>query len=71
MRRTANTHMARLKVPFEVREAITNHSRDIVDATYNLHDYDQEKRQALTKWVRKLRRIVAGEQDTGKLVAVS
>ena len=63
--------MARLRVPFEVREAITNYTRDTLAATYNLHDYDQEKRQALSKWGRELRRIVAGEQDTGKLVAIS
>lgn len=59
--------MAQLKVPFEVREAITNHARDTLDATYNLHDYDQEKRQALTNWGRELRRILAGEQDGGKV----
>lgn len=71
LRRTASTHMARLKIPFEYREAILNHRRDTLDGTYNLHDYDQEKKQALMKWGRELRRIIAGEQETGKVVAIS
>lgn len=61
LRRTANTHMARLKVPLEHREAILNHTRGALDGTYNLHDYQDEKRSGLEKWGRELERIVSGK----------
>jgi integrase len=35
LRRTANTHMARLKVQLEYREAILNQARGTLDGTYN------------------------------------
>ena len=61
LRRTANTHMARLKVPLEHREAILNHARGQLDSIYNLHDYQDEKKAALERWGRELSRIIRSE----------
>ena len=62
LRRTANTHLARLKVPLEIREVILNHSRGSLDAIYNLHDYQDEKQLAMEMWERELIRIVKGKE---------
>jgi len=67
LRRTANTHLARLKVPLEHREAILNHARGTLDGTYNLHDYQDEKQRAMEKWERELDRIIA-EKEFGKVI---
>ena len=70
LRRTANTHMARLKVPLEHREAILNHARGTLDGTYNLHDYQDEKKRGLEKWGRELERIISGK-ESGKVVSIN
>ena len=62
LRRTANTHLARLKVPLEIREVILNHSRGELDAIYNLHDYQDEKQMAMEAWERELIRITQGSE---------
>lgn len=58
LRRTAVTHMARLKVPKEWRERVVNHLPDELDATYNLHEYDEEKETSMKIWERDLLRIL-------------
>lgn len=55
LRRTVETGMAAAKVPKEYRDRVLNH----VDASvggmhYNMHDYEDEKREALEKWWRRL-----------------
>lgn len=70
LRRTANTHMARLKIPFEHREEILNHSRGRLDDVYNQHTYQDEKKRALEKWGRELERIIGGK-EMGKVVSIS
>jgi len=46
LRRTAATLMASEKVPYEVRERVLNHTMGKMDATYNAHDFDDEKQMA-------------------------
>jgi integrase len=58
LRRTAVTHLARLKVPLEWRERIVNHLPKELDATYNLYEYDEEKEAAMKKWGEELLRIL-------------
>lgn len=59
LRRTAVTHLARLKVPQEWRERIVNHLPKELDATYNLYEYDEEKETAMKRWEAELLRILA------------
>jgi integrase len=61
LRRTCLTCLARLKVPFEVRERIVNHSLGRLEQTYNLHDYDDEKTVAMQRWEGEIKRILTGE----------
>jgi integrase len=62
LRRTFATHLGDLKIPPHVIEAVLNHRSGTirgVAATYNRHDYLDEKRQALEAWSEKLMEIVS------------
>jgi hypothetical protein len=41
-------------VPVSVAERVLNHARERIEATYDVHDYIDEKREALEKWARYL-----------------
>jgi integrase len=61
LRRTVETRLAELRVPKEVRDRVLNHTpRDVGSKHYNLHDYADEKREALTSWSLALANIVDG-----------
>jgi integrase len=54
LRRTARTGLARLGVSVSIAERVLNHARERIEATYDVHDYIDEKRAALEKWARYL-----------------
>jgi integrase len=58
IRRTVRTRLSRLKIPEEAREAVLAHVRPGIKKTYDVHDYLDEKREALTQWSSSLRAIV-------------
>jgi integrase len=60
LRRTAGTEWNRLRIDLEVREAMLNHAKDILNKTYNVYDLFDEKRAGFAKWARKLGEIVNG-----------
>ena len=63
LRRTAATHMAALKVAPHVIELILNHQdRSRLAKTYNTHNYEEEKREALELWGEHLRAIVSPDE---------
>ncbi|MBU4179986.1 MAG: site-specific integrase, partial [Actinobacteria bacterium] len=69
LRRTLRTRLAELGVSDVIAERVLGHKLQGVLAVYNRHDYDKEKRQALTMWEGRLRRIVGLEQaPSGKIV---
>lgn len=68
LRRTVLTGLARLKVPYEVRERIVNHSLGKLEKTYNLHDYDDEKIAAMERWTAYLQCVITGNKESGKVV---
>jgi integrase len=53
-RRTVRTHLSRLKVPEVVGELTLGHAPRGVAATYNVYDFETEKRDALEKWGEEL-----------------
>jgi integrase len=57
LRRTGRTGLARLGVPVSVAERVLNHARERIEATYDVHDYLDEKREALEKWARYLQHL--------------
>ena len=61
LRRTVVTGMAKLKIPRESRERVVNHSVGRLEKTYNLYDFDDEKRVALTRWAEHLDKIIHGK----------
>ena len=61
LRRTVVTGMARLRIPRESRERVVNHSVGRLEKTYNLYDFDDEKRVALTRWAEYLQEITHGK----------
>src|SRR6516165_3708160 len=58
VRRTVRSRLSRLKVTEEAREAVLAHARPGIKGVYDLHDYLDEKREALELWGARLRSIV-------------
>ena len=54
LRRTGRTGLARLGVKPEIAERVLNHARERMEATYDVHDYLPEKREALERWAKQL-----------------
>ena len=60
LRRTVGTRLAELRIAKEIRDRVLNHAAgDVGSKHYNLHDYFDEKREALTRWSRALSAIIA------------
>ena len=57
LRRTVRTGLARLKVEPHIAQRVLNHAQRGVVRTYDLHQYEGEKRTALEKWAAHLRGI--------------
>lgn len=58
IRRTVRSNLSRLRVTEEAREAVLAHARPGIKAVYDMHDYLDEKREALEAWAARLRSIV-------------
>jgi integrase len=61
LRRTGRTGLARLGVRVDIAERVLNHARERMEATYDVYDYLDEKREALEKWASYLAGL-CGEQ---------
>jgi integrase len=62
LRRTAASMMTSIKIPRLVVSKILNHVETGITAVYDRHSYDDEKRQALEAWARKLENILTGKE---------
>lgn len=58
LRRVVRSGLSRLRVPEEVREAVLAHVRPGIKGVYDVHDYLDEKREALMHWAVRLRSII-------------
>jgi integrase len=63
LRRTVRTRLSGLGVMRTVSELVLAHTQTGLDAVYDLHTYDAEKRAALLKWEARLLAIVAPEPE--------
>ncbi|MDA8165351.1 MAG: site-specific integrase [Desulfobacteraceae bacterium] len=72
LRRTLRTRLAELGVSDVIGERVLGHKLQGVMAVYNRYSYDQEKRQALEQWERRLRRVVGLEPlaQPGKIITL-
>lgn len=69
LRRTFRTRLAELRIDDIVAEKVIGHKLQGMLGVYNRHDYENEKREALEKWEKKLRFIVGlGQPDAAKTV---
>jgi integrase len=70
LRRTLRTRLAEIGIDDVVAESVLGHKLQGIMAVYNRHSYDVEKRQALEKWEKKLRRIIGIDEleATGKVI---
>ena len=57
LRRVVRTGLSKLRVPHDVAEAVLAHRPPGVVGTYNLHQYADEKREALEQWAQHLAKI--------------
>jgi hypothetical protein len=58
IRRSVRSHLSRLKISEEAREAVLAHVRPGIKGVYDIHDYLDEKREALELWTARLHNIV-------------
>jgi len=58
IRRTVRSHLSRLKISEESREAVLAHVRPGIKGVYDKYDYFDEKSEALQLWAARLRDIV-------------
>ena len=65
LRRTVGTRLAELRIPKEIRDRVLNHiPADVGSRHYNLHDFADEKREALARWEAALAAILHGPSAT-------
>lgn len=57
LRRTLRTGLGALKVAPDIRRLVVGHKQVGMDATYDVHDYFEEKREALEKWSAHLKSL--------------
>ncbi|WP_159322571.1 tyrosine-type recombinase/integrase [Spiribacter roseus] len=62
LRRTCRTRLSEAKVSLPIAEAVIGHTKKGIVATYDLHDYVEEKRTALETWERNLLAIATGSE---------
>jgi hypothetical protein len=58
LRRNVRSGLSRLRIPQEIAEAVLAHVRPGINKNYDIHDYYDEKRDALMQWGARLRSIV-------------
>ena len=54
LRRTVRTHLSRLRVPEVVGELVLGHALRGIAGTYNIYDFEAEKREALEYWSKEI-----------------
>jgi len=68
VRRSVRTQLSKLRISGEVCEAILAHAKPGLNKVYNLHEYQDEKAEALTLWHAKLRAILTPEPGPDNVV---
>ena len=58
LRRTIRSGMSSLRVPHNVAEAVLAHRQGGIVGTYDVHEYQDEKREALEAWAQRIASLV-------------
>jgi len=67
LRRSFASGLQRLKVEPHIIEACLNHSTSKLQRTYQTHDYEDERRTALTRWAAHVGAIVSATDNVVSL----
>jgi integrase len=59
LRRVVRSGLARLRIGNEIAEAVLAHTRKGIEGVYDVHDYFDEKKEALQLWAGRLRDVVS------------
>jgi integrase len=65
LRRTVRTRLAEIGIPDVIAERVLGHKLQGLFAVYNQHSYDNEKRQAITRWEGRLSEILGHDASQG------
>ena len=69
LRRTVRSGLSALRVASNVAEAVLAHRQGGISATYDLHEYQTDKAEALELWAERIKAIVNPEPaPSGKVV---
>jgi integrase len=68
LRRTIRSGLSALRVPHNVAEAVLAHRQGGIVGTYDLHEYQEEKAEALEDWAQKIVSIANPEPKPDKVV---
>ena len=69
LRRSATTGMTRIGIPLFMAEKVLNHvAPGVAGKVYDKYNYLKEKKNALSRWGRKLEAVIAGEK--AKVIAL-
>jgi integrase len=71
IRRVVRSGLSRLKVAENVKETVLAHARPGIKGVYDVYDYFDEKREALTLWAARLEEIVEPLPQKAKHQAVT
>jgi len=50
--------LTRIGIVKEWGEAVINHKKSKIEGTYDLHEFDDEKKEALTRWAKHLEKLL-------------
>ena len=64
LRRSLRTGLSKLRIDFDVREAVLGHVRPGVVGTYDRHDYQLEKKDALQRWAAYVQNLASPTVQT-------
>ena len=67
LRRTGRTGLAKLGVKVDIAERVLNHARERIEATYDVHEYVDEKRDALERWAKYLKGLRDGQPSAQRM----
>ena len=71
LRRTCKTLAGKIGLSKEIRDRIQGHAlHDVSSKHYDRYDYFREKREALSRWDRHLRRLISGNAHGAKVVSL-
>jgi integrase len=69
LRRVVRSSLSALRVPHNVAEAVLAHRQHGIAGVYDLHEYEDEKREALDAWANRVASIVDPKPTTpGKII---